>query len=341
MEKISDNLLISIIVPIYNVRDYVCKCVESIQNQTYKNLEIILVDDGSTDGCGEICDKYAADDNRIVVIHKVNGGLSDARNYGIDRCHGALLGFVDGDDMIHPQMYEIMLKQLQEIHAEVVTCWFDREDEDKFQKQISEDEVTTKILTGTEALIDIETPLVVAWNKLYKREIFNNLRYPVGRLHEDEFVIHKIFKQCKKVCVIENSLYFYTVRSDSIVANMSEKRIDDSLDAFMDRVKFADENDWTEVMPAVVKRYCDYCIDRYWEIKNHRYQLPSSVMDKLWSSVHDLCERYPEVDIDIKYRKFADAPDTYQKYLDDEIKKHWFKNRVMEFPRKLRRLLKK
>ena len=316
MEEISGKPLISIIVPIYNVRDYVCKCVESIQNQTYKNLEIILVDDGSTDGCEKICDRYAAIDNRVVVIHKVNGGLSDARNCGIDMCHGTLIGFVDGDDWVHPQMYEIMVDKLEKENSDIVTCGFEQYNEESFICHIESEDVNIKNIGGADALIDIETPLVVAWNKLYKRAIFDDLRYPLGRLHEDEFLIHRIFKKCNKITVISRALYFYTIRNDSIIANMNEKRINDALDALEDRVNFAYGEKWLVVMPAVIKRYCDYCIDRYYDIINNKYYMDKGIADKLWRAAHDMCMKYRFVSIDDKYIKFAESPQKYGKYIN-------------------------
>ncbi len=331
LEELRNNLLISVIVPVYNIADYVEKCIKSIIDQTYRNLEIILIDDGSTDESGEICNRYAETDARIAVFHKMNGGLSDARNYGIERAHGELLGFVDGDDWIHPQMYEIMLMKMQQETADIVSCWFEQEDEEKFNKKVDLEALNIKNMSGAEALIEIETPLVVAWNKLYRKEIFSELRYPVGKLHEDEFVIHKIFKQCEKITIIECSLYFYTIRSNSIVAIMSEQRINDALEALADRVSFADKEHWNEVMPAVVKRYCDYCIDRYYDIQSKRYEISVEIKEKLWRLEHDMCEKYRKIQIDEKYRRFAISPTEYEGYINRKTLKEKLYSTVRRF----------
>lgn len=323
----SEEKLISIIVPVYNIKDYVSNCIESIMGQTYHNLEIILVDDGSTDESGEICDRYAERDKRISVLHKENGGLSDARNCALDRVRGDLIAFVDGDDWIHPQMYELMLNVMEQRRADIVTCWFEREDANFAKHRYTEADLDVRMLTGAEALSDIETPLVVAWNKLYRKEIFDHIRYPKGKLHEDEYVIHRIFYKCNRVAVIGQPLYFYTIRGGSIVAQMTPNRINDSLEAFADRVRFSDEHNWSEVMPAVVKRYCDYCIDRYYDVRSGRYELiDASYLDILWRSERDMLTKYRDTVIDEKYRRFAKSPDEYDKYLSRNARIDRYKN---------------
>lgn len=331
-----EEKLISVIVPIYNVFQYVEKCIESIIAQTYSNLEIILVDDGSTDGSEEICDKYAQIDQRIVVYHKKNGGLSDARNYGLERANGDLIAFVDGDDWIHPQMYEIMLSVMNKEKVEVVTCWFEQEYIQFANEMLKKDFLNVKILTGAEALTDIETPLVVAWNKLYRKFIFEDIRYPIGKLHEDEFVIHEIFWKCNRVAVIDKPLYFYTVREGSIVAQMLPKRVYDSLEAFARRVSFACEKEWIEVMPAVVKRYCDYTIDRYYEIKAGKYELlDSSFLNLLWESERDMLIKYPNVCVNEKYKKFAESPRKYERWIKHINRMKRYKNIIKAVARKM------
>lgn len=308
---------ISIIVPICNVCEYVGKCIESIINQTYKNLEIMLVDDGSTDESGTICDRYASLDSRIRVFHKENGGLSDARNYAIERATGDLIGFIDGDDWIHPQMYELLSHVMEQQKADVVTCGFEQKDIYFGNKRYTLEELMVETMSGTEAISNIDKPLVVAWNKLYRKEIFKDIRYPVGKIHEDEYVIHRIFYLCKSVSVIQQPLYFYTIRNGSIVAKMEPRRIYNSLEAFEDRVKFADEMNWEEVLPVAITRYCDYCIDRYFEIEAGRYELlDDSFLKLLWRSEQKLLDVYKNTAVDAKYRKFAKSPTKYKRYLN-------------------------
>lgn len=312
-----DNELISVIVPVYNIEDYIEKCIESLINQTYSNLEIILVNDGSTDESGDICERYAKQDVRIVVLHKQNGGLSDARNYAMDKAKGELIAFVDGDDWIHPQMYELMYVTMKLKNADIVTCSFEQHDEGFAEKHYRQENLDIKLLTGGEALCDIETPLVVAWNKLYRREIIADIRYPKGKLHEDEYVIHRIFYKCARIAVIDRPLYFYTIREGSIVSLMTTQRIDNSLEAFRDRVDFSYDMGWNEVMPAVLKRYCDYCIDKFQDIRAGRYPgLNGKYMDILWQSEHDILNEYSDVSVDEKYRRFALSPEQYDRWIE-------------------------
>lgn len=337
-EQANNKPLISVIVPIYNVYEYVTKCIESIVNQTYYNLEIMLVDDGSTDGSGEICDEYAKKDSRIKVFHKENGGLSDARNYALERAHGELIGFVDGDDWIHTQMYGIMLNKMLETGSDIVACGFEQKNEELFNEDIPYDKLNSRNMSSSEALINIEIPLVVAWNKLYKHFLFDDIRYPVGRLHEDEFVIHKLFNKCKKIAVIEKELYFYTVRDGSIVSKLTLKRINDALDALSDRVEYAEIVGWTDVLSAVINRYCDYCIDRYYDIESQKSQVEGVVKEDLWKAEHNMCMKYHDIDIETKNRRFAMSPERYVNYM----KMREIKYKVFGTPKRLlKTILKK
>lgn len=313
--------LISVIVPIYNVSEYVKKCIESLLNQTYHNLEIILVDDGSTDDSGAICEQYADSDQRICVYHKKNGGLSDARNYGIERAHGNFYAFVDGDDWLHPQMYELLYEFMQKENADIVTCGFERKNSAFAKINFGLKDIPYKELSREQALIDIETPLVVAWNKLYKKEIFATCRYPVGRLHEDEFVIHEIFWQCNKVVTLEIPLYFYMERGTSIIARLTEKRIIDALTALENRVRFAFEHQWTEVMSAVIERYCDYTIDRYYDIKRQKDGLDERIGIMLWKAERKMLDEFKTVSVQKQYKVFAKSPEHYEMWLKRKKKR--------------------
>ena len=193
--------LVSVIVPIYKVEPYLKKCVDSIRNQTYKNLEIILVDDGSPDECPKMCDDFAKEDNRIKVIHRKNGGLSAARNSGLEIATGKYIGFVDSDDYIHSKMYEILVGRLEEKSADLAVCRVQDVFEIGEEEALSTEE-KVETMTNVEALKSIYgnwgTDMVVAWNKLYKRELFEELRYNEGKVHEDEFMIHKVLYNVKK-----------------------------------------------------------------------------------------------------------------------------------------------
>lgn len=234
--------LISVIVPIYKVENYLPKCVESIRNQTYHNLEIILVDDGSPDHCGELCDKYASEDKRIKVIHKKNGGLSDARNAGIDIAKGAYIGFVDGDDYVHPQMYEFLHKGIKDKNAQISICKYQNVKEDEFVSLHCKNNVKWITLANDQEKFEYSLGefttvcFTVAWNKLYKAELFKEIRYPYGKIHEDEFTTYKTIELADRIVYTEEALYYYVQRQGSIMDNGFDKRSLYRLDAYQDRL---------------------------------------------------------------------------------------------------------
>ena len=222
-KKNVQNPLISVIVPVYNVQEYLEKCVNSLLEQTYKNLEIILVDDGSTDQSGILCDKMSEKDNRILVIHKNNGGLSDARNVGIDRARGKYLYFVDSDDYISDNILQKLYDKLELEKADLALCGISFVDEEgKIIKEVlpsslnddvwNEEQFWQKYYTGTDNICN-----VVAWNKLYRRNLFKLERYDVGKLHEDEYICHRIISSCSRISIVNEALYYYLQRSNSIM----------------------------------------------------------------------------------------------------------------------------
>lgn len=259
--------LISIVVPIYNVEKFLEKCIRSIIAQTYINLEIILVDDGSTDSCGMICDEYKKKDNRIKVIHKKNGGLSSARNKGIDIAKGKYIGFVDGDDWIEPQMYRVLYDLVKKDNADLGICGFLRIKEEEASVRVEEIH-SKECISGRELLsriIDYDTKYIVAWNKLYKCNLFKKLRYPKGKIHEDEFIIHDIAWNCKKVSIISDILYNYRIRDNSIMlSKMNIKKLD-GFEAIYYRYLFLKKHELHEFIPLIIRnisRYYVYYINR-------------------------------------------------------------------------------
>ena len=235
---------ISVIVPIYKIEDCLPKCVDSIIAQTYKDLEIILVDDGSPDNCGAICDEYAKKDSRIKVIHKPNGGLSDARNHGIEAATGRYLGFVDGDDYLEPQMYERLHNALVENDAEMSICSFRYVG--GYEERNGRLSIKDEVVTGKEILLERRMAnnawwCVVAWNKLYKKELFRELRYPVGKVHEDEWIIHRLLWDVKRVACITYVGYDYIQRETSISHSHNLKTLN-AIEAYIDRYDFYKSN---------------------------------------------------------------------------------------------------
>lgn len=241
--NMEEKYLVSVIVPVYKVEKYLDRCVKSIINQTYKNLEIILVDDGSPDNCPKLCDEWAKKDARIKVVHKENGGLSDARNKGFDASNGDLILFVDSDDYIDNNMVEIMAKRIEEDGTDMCVCSFSKfRDGEEPNKSFSK---SPEILTTREALQRLVLgkgfQLVVAWDKLMKRKLVEKVKFPKGKIHEDEYICHRFIGECEKVSIIHNPLYFYFLREGSIMNSTFSMRRLDVIGGLDDRVAYFSE----------------------------------------------------------------------------------------------------
>ncbi|MBR3628728.1 MAG: glycosyltransferase [Elusimicrobia bacterium] len=213
---------ISVIIPVYNVEKYLKECVDSVINQTYKNLEIILVDDGSTDDSGKMCDKYALEDKRIQVIHKENGGLSDARNKGIQKATGEYISFIDSDDTVELDIFEYLYNILKKFNCNLSICAHTiyKYNAKKIFFKLKHDE---KISSHDciKKMLDNEGINVGAWAKLYKRELFNNIQYPKGHLFEDIPITYKLFIRAGNIASGHLAKYNYKKRKESITLNYS------------------------------------------------------------------------------------------------------------------------
>lgn len=235
------NELISIVVPIYKVEDYLHRCVDSILKQTYKDIEIILVNDGSPDRCGEICDIYAQIDNRVKVIHKKNGGLSDARNVGIEKSTGKYITFVDSDDWIHEEYVERLYSLLLKTGSDISICNFIRVSNETDKVTINQE--TVYEYSNKEALEQFVNrfyvQMTIACGKLFKKNLFENIRFPFGRKHEDEFTTYKLIYEANKVVLTTKELLYYWQREDSIMGTgFNLKSRLDVIDAFKERAEF-------------------------------------------------------------------------------------------------------
>lgn len=213
----NSDLTVSVVVPVYNVEKYVEKCLMSLESQSYKQIEIIVVDDGSTDKSGEICEKIAARDERVRVFRKQNGGLSSARNYGIKKARGEYICLVDSDDFVKEDFVAKMVGALDDA-VDVVICGYN--------KEVPRAEVLTGEEVATRLLIGQNNIEVVAWNKMYRREMFDEIRYPEGRNYEDTLTTYKLLVKAKKVAYVAEALYEYVERKKSITKNDDkEKRL--------------------------------------------------------------------------------------------------------------------
>ena len=258
---------ISIIVPIYNVEKYLIRCIDSILSQTFKELEVILVDDGSPDNCAQICDKYSAIDNRIKVIHKSNGGLSSARNAGLDIAQGEFIGFIDSDDWISSRMYEVLYNLCTEYNADIAECCYKKVYKDTIIKEI-ESNNSIKVLNNIKVLEEMYKDSfagsTVSVNKLYKSSLFKNIRFPEGKLNEDQFTTYKLYFNSKKVVATNECLYYYYQSPQSIMrSEFSIKKLD-AIEALEETRLFYEKNKlynlilWHDTLYCfvLIKYYC-------------------------------------------------------------------------------------
>ena len=234
---------ISIIVPVYNVEQYLERCVESLINQTYKNIEIILVDDGATDNSGQLCDELAQRDPRIVVYHKENGGLSDARNYGIDKASGDYIGFIDSDDFIDDDMYEVLLSNILEYNADISFCRiYDINDGENIEKDKTKNEPF--VLSSEEMVknvLEAKVFSVTAGNKLYKKSLFDNLRFEKGKIAEDAFLMIDLLSSCEIIVATFVKKYYYVHRENSITTQKFTPKFLDVIEAYEKNAKIVAE----------------------------------------------------------------------------------------------------
>lgn len=249
---------ISVIVPVYKVERFLHRCVDSILAQTYEDFELILVDDGSPDHCGTICDEYAQKDSRIHVIHQENGGLSAARNAGIDwvfsHSGSSWLAFVDSDDWVHPKYLETLYNAAEKTGCKLSACGFFRTGGEDFPKQ-QEDSVQRLSADAYYCGDMHEGSPAVAWNKLYDRSLFRDLRYPVGKLHEDEFTTYLAVYEAENVGVTPAILYAYFQNPDGIMRSEWNPRRMHVLEAFEQQIAFAQQNRNSRLLNIISEQY--------------------------------------------------------------------------------------
>ena len=235
---------ISCIIPVYNVEKYLRRCLDSILHQTFTDFEMIIVNDGSTDSCREICDEYAKIDKRIKVIHKENGGLSDARNVGIENSEGEYLIFIDSDDYIDKDMFKILLGLNEKNGTKISACdkafVFENSGKIEYGKESCEEFVLSSEETF-KLIVDFYKKLgMEMWNKLYSRDLFDNVRFPKGKIFEDQATQYKLIFGTNKISYIEKSLYYYVRRDNSITTqkySIKEKQRIEMVNIMVDFIK--------------------------------------------------------------------------------------------------------
>ena len=250
--------MISVIIPVYNVEKYLSRCLDSVINQTYSNLEILLVNDGSTDSSGFICDEYAKKDSRIVVIHQENKGTSIARNRGLERAKGEFIGFVDPDDVISVHFYEILYNTLIKTNSDLILCNFQNFTHFNEIKEYNRSLYNSIEYNGYNFIKNFTykkdtVRYVVIWNKLYKRYLWDELRFPENvKICEDEYVWYKTMFKAHKICELDQILYYYFKRANSITNKVYEqfsyKKEIAFIEALKDRIDFCKKNKLNQLL---------------------------------------------------------------------------------------------
>lgn len=305
--------MISVIVPVYKTEKYLDRCVYSIVVQTYSDYELILVDDGSPDNSGTMCDDWARKDKRIKVIHKSNGGLSSARNAGLDVATGEYVTFIDSDDVIHPE-YLMYLHALCETNeADIALGRLKRFSTDEVEHFEYESDQNTTLRTGIETLdcfFENEKEVsnyVSACCKLYRRELFDSIRFPVGRLFEDEFTTYKVYYRASKIVDSERVLYYYYVNDNSITRNLTLTKRCDEYDAQYGRIVFFSQNEMNSLHKQAVMRYLSTA---QWDmIEGNR--LPKDKRNDRISSFQAQYRSVLQLAEKCKYVRFLDQYDYY------------------------------
>ena len=311
------DALISLIIPVYKVEAYLERCVRSVLAQTYQNLEIILVDDGSPDRCGEICDRFAQEDPRVKVFHKANSGVSSARNYGVAHSHGAFVSFIDADDYVAPNYVEYLFDLLMKYHADIVCCCMDQTTENTSAYGINHSIPNEQLLKGKEAcqalfgnLYDI---LVTVWGKLYKREIVQKYPFPIGRRYEDEAIVCKYYYTADRVAVGNQCLYAYYQNPGSFMHAKKHCFNEDYIWALRHRAEFFGEQNEPELAKAAWNMLVQHCL--YESVHYHgRY-------DSVLKELSNVKELPPKTWLELKLYNLS--PQIYKMCF--EVKNKWMK----------------
>lgn len=329
--------LISVVVPIYKSELYLDRCIISIVEQTYRNLEIILVDDGSPDSCPQICDKWEKKDSRIKVIHQKNSGVSMARNAGISNANGKYLMMVDSDDYIYYGMVEALYKEMKSHDADLSICDFIEGSASTFEF-IYDLSASVEVIKAENALkriyIDSKKALqyVVPWGKLYKKELFEGIQYPEGKIFEDIYVTHQILYRCDKIAVLPQKLVYYFQYPESIMNKKFHVGKLDYLGALKQRIEFYRNHDLNELTQIAYDEYIHALI---WEYSRAKDLLADKkVMEGIIGSYRSIYQkgysskRYPKEN-ELFLRVFNFNPELIMLYwkITAKLKKEFSKTR--------------
>ena len=340
--------MISVIVPIYMGEKWLPRCIEAIRNQSFQNLEIILVNDGSPDNSGRVCEEFAAIDNRIKIVHKENGGLSDARNAGIAVAAGQYIMFVDEDDYIHPDMAKILYQTMKATKADIVVCDFlPVSDEAKVEYPQITQTAEPVCFEGQEIMNQLyyrNLLTVVAWNKLYKKEVFAKHGYIKGRVHDDESAIHFILHACKKTAYIEEKLYYYVQREGSITSKRKWNYYSDTWQAYEERLAFLEENGYVQMASYTKEHMLHYAVTYYKMLKGSpEAKEIAKEMRTVFKTLltHDDIRQKLSPDLRREYKCFALHPVCYDIYVWFEAVDRKMRSFIRAVGHKVKHLIKK
>ncbi len=312
--------LISVVVPVYNVEKILPYSLESIINQTYKKLEIIIVNDGSTDSSPEICNEYAKKDGRIKLINQKNKGLSGARNAGIDVANGKYISFIDSDDVISSNFFSYLYKLIVETKSDIAECAFVKISEnDVFEKKYKFDIKENYIITDSEGAlnrlhnenVDITVKTVVVWNKLYKKSLFDDIRYPEGKLHEDDFTTYKILGKINQMVSTDAILHNYVQREKSIMHQEFSTRRLDALEAFENYIDVFKEHKDIYLFDKCLIRYLRVLTTILEELYNSNYEEKNKIKNVLIG-------KYEEI-VFMLQKNLKELDENQKKFVEDAI----------------------
>ncbi len=311
---------ISVVVPVYRVEKYINECVDSILAQTFPNFELILVDDGSDDKCGGICDFYADKDDRVVVIHKENEGLSCARNVGIEIARGEYIAFVDGDDIVNRDFLVVLYNLCKSNNCQIGMCNFLIIEESSIRLERQKKE-KTEVITGEEAVERSCTgtgslTFTIAWNKLYHKSLFQDIRYPAGKIHEDDYTTWRLLWKSKHVAVTNLYLYYYMQRSDSIMGKPFERRRLERLDAYEEKIEFLDNHEMTRAYEWLVITYYRMLWETHAQVKAN---IPDC--DTILEDISLRTTKYKETINNFNDINIIDKSRVFYPYADEQTKK--------------------
>ncbi|MBO5066658.1 MAG: glycosyltransferase [Clostridia bacterium] len=254
--------LISIVVPVYKVEAFLSRCIDSILNQTFKDFELILVDDGSPDNCGNICDEYAKKDSRIIVMHQENKGVSVARNNAIEwtlkNSDSQWIAFVDSDDWLHPQYIELLYSAANNPEIDISACQY--EDASTISPFTKINKFSPQVISTEEFYIKNPITAIAPWCKLYRKTYFETIRYPVGIRYEDEFTTYKVLFKTNNIAYTDEKLYFYYTNPDGFMnSDWSPKKLD-AIKAYEDQIVYFHKNKHTAVLLSIERKLLWYII---------------------------------------------------------------------------------